>query len=147
MIEFNEAVAFRPRGLFSGAPCRPHRRHLLQDSDAETIKRRLAYHLIIIIIIIIIIACIAPVYQRLQRRSGRPCDVGKARLLAAGSPHSLDWLNTPELTATGLRPNCWTVLTLRVTGTSSSNVDADPRPVENRSLSHGAAPRHDAQKQ
>ena len=31
------------------------------------------------------------------------CDVDKARLLAAASPHSGDWLQAPPITAVGLR--------------------------------------------
>jgi len=32
-----------------------------------------------------------------------PSDVDKARLLAAASPHSGDWLHAPPITAVGLR--------------------------------------------
>jgi len=43
------------------------------------------------------------IYQKNLILSRAPSDVDKARLLAAASPHSGDWLHAPPITAVGLR--------------------------------------------
>ena len=44
-----------------------------------------------------------PGMDQLQQINRAPSDVDKARLLAAASPHSGDWLHAPPITAVGLR--------------------------------------------